>query len=106
MISRQARLQKTTAISRVAVRDTDVSHGAPIGGSLKSFEPSQQHRIEGFEGCPQLDPHYAERRQPLNQRMQFFPAQIYPVAWVQFRATFSYWGPNSGRLKLLGAIVT
>ena len=36
---------------------------------LKPHGPSQNFRIEGLKGTPQLGPQYAERRQSLGQRM-------------------------------------
>ena len=43
---------KTTAISRIAVRETGIYqyHGAQLRAILKPLEPSENYRNEGFKG--------------------------------------------------------
>ena len=50
-------LPKTTAIRRVAVRETGVPqhHGGPIVGPNETPCTSQHYIIEGIKGVPDLD---------------------------------------------------
>ena len=58
------RTEKTTAIRRIAVRETNVSqhHKGPIEGPLKPLGPSQHYCCKGFEGalnCSTIMPRHA-----------------------------------------------
>ena len=57
--------QKTTAIRRVAVRDTSVSrhHEDPIKGHTKALNTSQDYHIKGFKEGSHLVPRDSKKRQ-------------------------------------------
>ena len=59
---------KTTAIRRIAVRETHESRHH-MGAPENPQTITQYYRIEWFGGGPQSVPHYAERRSSLQQRM-------------------------------------
>ena len=60
------------AIRRIAVRETGVcrQNGDPIESPPETPRTLQYYHIERFKGRPQLGPHYAERRQSLEQVLQ------------------------------------
>ena len=60
-------MKATTAIRRIAVRETGASRHD--GGPIKAPRTSQHYRIEEIKGGSQSVPHYAERHQPLRQPM-------------------------------------
>ena len=66
-----------------------------IKAPLKLIGPSQDCHIEKFKGGPQLGPYYAERCQPLGQRMTFFSSLgvvlLCPDALQSLRYTLFPW---------------
>ena len=69
----EARQEKTTAIRRIAVRETGVSrpHGGPIEGPPEAPRAPQRYRVEGFKGALNYSPIMPRDARPSDPEYKF-----------------------------------
>ena len=65
--SHDTRTGISTTVRRTIVREVCASrhHDGPSEASLETSQTNRKHDTEGFNGCPQLAPHYDERRKTI-----------------------------------------
>ena len=73
------RLQKPRR-SYLAVRECISVSWGPNSEPPNTPRTLQHYQIEGFKGCPELGPHYAEGRQSLGQQIWGFPVSQWNVS--------------------------